>query len=250
MPGWLRWILSNPEVLIGIFVIGGPIFARVMKGLVGVINARRAAMDQERAAIDSLRTGMQQTAQSHQPHPQSAAARLDELAAKRRAQIETQRAARGSRGKGGGRRATPPATPPAIPNSARSTAARASSPQPPGGVVIDVPYESNADAAAAEQAKQRKMRSKQEQAERAFRDQAQRQAALAEAEASQRRAELQRSETLRKQREKAAAPAKVAERTAEARRLLMAPKGALTRADLQRNIILSELLAPPISMRG
>lgn len=278
---FIKYILSHPQLIIAFLVIVGPVLSTIGKKLKEQSDARKREIARERAKIEALRTGGRiddddqaargsatvstAQAQADATAPRNARASLEELAARRRAELTGQASPRpsaSSRTSASSHTTASPrgdigaGLPPAIPGSSQTTPARAQQ-----------------TAARNEQRmrdqKVRDQQQQQQQREQRRRDQQRAAAKQAESERLQNaRTGSMRQEQVRREpapvarrpepvlsnaegpatpmdrgqfrRDEAAAAASVAAAAALTRK---------SRSEWRRAIVMQELLSQPVSMR-
>ncbi len=263
--GFWKFITTYPQFIAVLFAFGVPTAARILKKLAEQSQKRNAAIRRERDEAERLRTGRVETAEKPTESP-SARATLEEMAAKRRAQIEELRQRRqqqmGSMQRPTPTGMTPPPTMrprPAQPSpeqlaqaQARQTMAPSRSPQVP------------VRRGAADQGQQLRDRARAQQQgqarERAELERRRREKEAAQQELQRRARAQQRDRAPGIARAAAEAAAVATPETVAAAKLAAAATTAVarpdrrkfvfSRGDLRRAYIMQELLSPPLAIRS
>jgi hypothetical protein len=264
--GFWKFITTYPQFIAVLFAFGVPTAARILKKLAEQSQKRNAAIKRERDEAERLRTGRVQPSEKPTESP-SARATLEEMAAKRRAQIEELRQRRQQQMGSMQRPTTTPTTmtpPPTMrprpvqPSpgqlaqaQARQTMSPSRTPQAPvrrGGAE---PTQQRDRVRAQQQTQVR---------ERAEQERQRREKAAVEQEHQRRIREQQRDRAPRIARDAAAAAGVSTVASIAADKLEAAATKAVARPDrrkfvfsrneLRRAYIMQELLSPPLAIRS
>jgi hypothetical protein len=259
-----KFITQHPQFIAVLFAFGVPTIARILKKLAEQSQKRDAAIKRERDEGERLRTGRVEPSEKPTESP-SARATLEEMAAKRRVQIEELRQRRqqqmGSMGRPTPTAMTPPPTMrprPVQPSpeqgaqaQARQTMAPTRTPQAPIRRGSADPGQQLRDRARAQQQGQARERAELERRRR------EKEVAQQELQRRTRAQQRDRAPGIARAAAEAAAvatPESVAadKRAVAATTAVARPdrrKFVFTRSDLRRAYIMQELLSPPLAIR-